>query len=712
MKFGNHPERDSGHRQPQPVPPNYGDELNALNQLGGVNDLAKNSEVKQAASGAKGLNQDLDHFKHAKNPNQSAKALQHGVEDASKMASAAQSLSNLNDFTNDLTKPDIAKTPMEGANISKQQRDKNQTEEAEDSSNRDPYSALNGIGNLGSLAKSGKSKHPRESPKDAIKDMNQLSKDLQYPAKAKDPLKDLKAGKNLAGPAANGALGFGLLEGGKEQALADNKLDDKVANGSIRPSDLNSPLFDQQTKRKSNNSIPHDGLFGHLKRGVRHAKSKVANGMKSAVTHVTKGIMSAFHGLTGKVMAKAVATKMAVASMAVPVLVGGSAIGYVMHDSDDYQVLDDGNVCLVQNDGDQSYEGTTDEKGTGGEWTQKGTKEYKRAKELWDYCVSLGFSGPQCAAFLGNAAHEGGGFHKLDQDQIGGGGGKGIFQFTPGSIYMTDSKSDHSWSIKNQVDVLMHLFKSRFQEWYPKTKNSHDVAYCSSSFEIIIERGGIPDNDRRASMAQQAYSMFHGSSVKGNPSKVEKILGGGDQAAANDNSATAEEANNLQCKHGGDSDNANTSDIIHVAKALQGYFTYQQSRPVSRNVTKNHGTNNDIKPHSLANIDRHGTTDCTGFVWLTLKIAGYNVPADGDSTYGWFDGHFDKCAKRVPESDAKAGDVLITPAHASILMENWHGPKTKIMNEGGSSNGGVHEEPAEIAYGSTLVDLHFYRAHH
>lgn len=178
MKFGNHPERGSGYRQPQPVPPNYGDELNALNQLGGVNDLAKNSEVKQAASGAKGLNQDLDHFKHAENPNQSAKALQHGIEDASKMAPAAQSLSNLNDFTDDLTKPDIAKTPMEGANSSKQQRDKNQTEEAEDSSNRDPYSALSGIGNLGSLAKSGKSKHPKESSKDAIKDMNQLSKDL------------------------------------------------------------------------------------------------------------------------------------------------------------------------------------------------------------------------------------------------------------------------------------------------------------------------------------------------------------------------------------------------------------------------------------------------------------------------------------------------------------------------------------------------------
>ena len=49
-------------------------------------------------------------------------------------------------------------------------------------------------------------------------------------------------------------------------------------------------------------------------------------------------------------------------------------------------------------------------------------------------------------------------------------------------------------------------------------------------------------------MAQQAYSMFHGSSVKGNSSKIEGILGSGNSQTATSNSDTAEQANNLNCQ--------------------------------------------------------------------------------------------------------------------------------------------------------------------
>lgn len=234
------------------------------------------------------------------------------------------------------------------------------------------------------------------------------------------------------------------------------------------------------------------------------------------------------------------------------VLMGSAVVGgmfgaaYLYENNDD--VLFGGNVCSTLNTGDQSYEGTSGDSGTGGDWTQKGTKEYKRAKELWDYCVELGYTGTQAAAFLGNAAHEGGGFHNLDQDQVGGGGGKGIFQFTPGSKYDNNPKSDHSWSIKNQVDVFMDLEKAAFSQWYHQTKNSHDIADTTNIFEKLIERGGIPAFESRDAMAQQAYSMFHGSSVKGNSSKIEGILGSGNSQTATSNSDTAEQANNLNCQ--------------------------------------------------------------------------------------------------------------------------------------------------------------------
>lgn len=558
MAFGKHHQnKGSGYHQPNQsaMPPSYGDELNALNQLGGVNDLEKNSGLKNIASGAKDLNKDLNHLQNAKTPNQAVKAVEDGFKDANKVAPAAQGLSGLNDFTNDLTKPDVAKTPMEGANTGKNQQDKNQTEKAEDQEDsKDPYAALNGIGDLGSLAKSGGDKVKPKDARDALKDINQLGKDLKHPAKIKDPLKDLEKGKNLAGKAGAGALGFGLLEGAKEQALADNKLDDKVANGSIRPSDLNSPLFDQQGQRKNRNPIPHDGWLGKLKRGARHAKAKVVNGVKSAFTHATKGIMSAFHGITGKAIAKATAAKIAAVSMAMPVLVGGSAIGYVIHDSNDYQVLDDGNVCAVANDNGSGFaDAVVDDLKNAAGLNSK--EQEKVAKQIFMFLVKKeGFGGAGAAGADAVAERESG--FRADAKNAGG-GVAGLFQWSGWSNTVNGDRIHQGGFIKSESDLTvskeLKLVDYELHHGYSKTRGSvgkeSDPGKAAMNWSVDYEGVSASDGQTKGSMieanAKKWYEKFHGSQYKPNDSLLGKAAAG----AADDNSATAEQANNAACKN-------------------------------------------------------------------------------------------------------------------------------------------------------------------
>lgn len=485
------------------------------------------------------------------------------------------------------------------------------------------------------------------------------------------------------GLAKTGSNGDGLADGNKRRAKGSPELPGTKG--------LRNPF-----KNTGGVSGAIKNLGGFTQRGYSKMTVKLASSIKKGAgkLHIALSAKAAA-GLSHMVMASV---------LGVALMAGGYAY------QNRQRVLDSGDICAVQNDGDQSYEGTTGDNGTGGDWTQKGTAEYKRAKQLWDYSVKLGFTGTQCAAILGNAAHEGGGFHNLSQDQIGGGGGKGIFQFTPGSKYDADPKSDHSWSIKNQLDVFIDLEKAAFSQWYHQTKDSHDIANCTNVFEKLIERGGIPDFDRRDSMAQQAYSMFHGDKVKGKSSKIEKLLGGSDQAAANANAATAESANNAQCDQGS-SDDGDTSDIVHTAKLLEGYFTYANSRPVPPNVTKDHSSS--VKAHDIGSIDKHGTTDCSGYVWLVCQLAGYN-PSWSPQTHAMMEAaHSGKGLKVISQDETKAGDIAVTDGsaddHTVILLEKYHGGSTKIVNEGGSSNGPVHEETIATAYGSYWNHYHFLR---
>ena len=156
------------------------------------------------------------------------------------------------------------------------------------------------------------------------------------------------------------------------------------------------------------------------------------------------------------------------------------------------------------------------------------------------------------------------------------------------------------------------------------------------------------------------------------------------------NASQDEEANaNLDCTSDTDTGKAD-GNIIKTAKSMKGYFKYGQSHP-----SADLGTN-------LKNPNKSGTTDCSGFIWLTLNKAGYKVPAN----MGWFTGTMASDAKgshqylkQISENDAKAGDIVIVNqgagagnnGHTAFITENWHGKNTKIIEEGGDTTGHVNE---------------------
>lgn len=143
------------------------------------------------------------------------------------------------------------------------------------------------------------------------------------------------------------------------------------------------------------------------------------------------------------------------------------------------------------------------------------------------------------------------------------------------------------------------------------------------------------------------------------------------------------------------------SDIVSIAKSLLGYFTYQLS----------HG---ESLIGSVANPDRNGVTDCSGFVWLVLAKAGYRVPAnmqwytgsmagDARSTHSWL--------QEISENEARAGDVVIynvgggagANGHTAILLENYRGNDTQIIQMGGDSRfSGVNTSTIGYSFGSLL----------
>lgn len=195
-------------------------------------------------------------------------------------------------------------------------------------------------------------------------------------------------------------------------------------------------------------------------------------------------------------------------------------------------------------DGDSSGDTTTASAGgAGGSWTQSGTEANKTAKELFDYWTGKGMSGAQAAGIVGNVAGVEDTTFELHKKESGG-SGQGLYQFTPGSKYTNNPKSDQSWSVQNQSDVVITLEPGTVKSFFNQTKSS-SPSEAAERWMTLYERPGIPHLEKRQAAAEKAYTLFGGASIAAKDS----ILGDASGTAA---TGSASDAETLGCSTSGD----------------------------------------------------------------------------------------------------------------------------------------------------------------
>ena len=181
--------------------------------------------------------------------------------------------------------------------------------------------------------------------------------------------------------------------------------------------------------------------------------------------------------------------------------------------------------------------------GGGGAWTQVGTEAYKNAEATFKSWTEKGMSGAQAAGIVGNiGGAEDTGF-VLNQAEIGGGTGGGLYQFTPASKYLNDPKSDKSWSVENQRDVVIDLEPATVKRFFADTKGGspEDAATAwMNYYERPSAAARANTNSARRAAARTAYELFGGANISGSDS----ILG--DAAATADGGSNAQNDEN-QC---------------------------------------------------------------------------------------------------------------------------------------------------------------------
>lgn len=309
------------------------------------------------------------------------------------------------------------------------------------------------------------------------------------------------------------------------------------------------------------------------------------------------------------------------------------------------------------------------------------TDAEKFAWQAWVTLLSLGYSQAAAAGILGNINGEAGPSMNPDTDQIGG-PAYGAIQFD-GSAYPLVPPATYEGRVYVQNlmraagitdDYKTMAAQMRLVDWANSNgqwigkvasttvagfKALTDPSQAAYAFENNFERPATAHPDRQG-FAVYWYNKFKDLKIP--------------------------QAN---------------SDIVSVAKSLLGYFTYQLI----------HG---EAYIGSVANPDRNGVTDCSGYVWLVLAMCGYRVPANMQ----WYTGSMTSDARgahqwlqEIAPEQSKAGDIIIynvgggagANGHTAILLETYRGNDTQIIQMGGDGRfSGVNTSTLGYSFGSLL----------
>lgn len=530
--------------------------------------------------------------------------------------------------------------------------------------------------------------------------------------------------KNLASPLTDNNKNAGVGETGNPAASDSSTgemqsgLPDSAKNEGGQ-SGLNGTGNNQDgAKGSSGITSGLKSLSNNAPKAAKAAGGKLKGGYENLTNKATSGIVKL--GKKSNVTIKKKTAKVILHVALTSTLGAGILGGMYVYNSN--KPLDSGSVCTTRNNGSQSYSGAATGGADGAAWTQSGSTQYKNAKAVAEKLQSLGFSGNAIAGIMGNMAQESG--FQTTVLNGSGDGGKGLMQWTGGRRTELESfaKSKNMDSGSLELQLLMmakelgesDMWASAYKKISPTilsgSSSPADAAlrFYLSAFEAGQAYTSDPDgsSSKREAYAQQAYATFNLSGVHANDSALAALLGGGSESTATSNSSLAEGANAALCS--GTSNTGDTSSVVSTAESLLGYFTYSQ--PNRTDVSKS-GSYTSIS--SLSQVKKDGQTDCSGYVWLVLKLAGYSVPDQM-----WFTGSMDdymkqgKYLKEVDQSQAKAGTVIFTDGsgddHAAILLEDYHGSGTKMINEGGAGgDGGVNESTIADSFGIYWNHYHF-----
>lgn len=235
-----------------------------------------------------------------------------------------------------------------------------------------------------------------------------------------------------------------------------------------------------------------------------------------------------------------------------------------------------------------------------------------------------------------------------------------------------------------QLEYLIHELNGSEKRGVAALKLT-DVEEATAQWQVLFERAGIPAMGNRLAYANAWYAKFGTNDPISSSSITTAAEGQIKELASNCSTSTT---------------SGGSGDIIEAGRSFIGWFYYKLEHPSA-----------DLG--DLNNPNKNGGTDCSGFVWLTLNKAGYKVPPN----MGWFTGSMATDARgskqylqEISEKEAKAGDIIITnmgagvgrDGHTAILLEDWHGNTTKIIEQGGYGADSVHEGQTDNSFGYLL----------
>lgn len=340
----------------------------------------------------------------------------------------------------------------------------------------------------------------------------------------------------------------------------------------------------------------------------------------------------------------------------------------------------DGNVNVTQElkiKNEQVFPGQGG--GGGGSWNGEFPPEVtderdKRYWIIWASAIAAGCTQEVAAALCGNAQGESDARPTADESGGTPGFGYGLFQWTlkgtVGRDYMISLMQkagitdDPDTSAAQMKLLFWHgpngqwISSSAYPQSWAEFLKMTDIATATTAFEKNFERP-LNSHPERIDYSNHWYNKF----------KDLKIPSGG-------------------------------GDVLTVAKGWLGWFYYVQAHPSA-----------DLG--DLNNPNRSGGTDCSGYVWLVLNKAGYRVPPNMQ----WYTGSMTANARgaktwlrEISPNEAKAGDVIIVnvgsgagnDGHTAILIEDWHGYETQIIEMGGMNSNGVGIGRVDMSFGYLL----------